>query len=74
VITESVSASHVELSTEDVLELFRLAQFCNVSASGVVRVSLIFVREGLTDADCYDNFTERARAELREQHDQLNLI
>jgi len=48
-ITESVSTSHLELSTEDVPELFYLLSALHklgepVDPTGIVRISLILVR------------------------------
>jgi len=48
-ITESVSSSHLELSTEDVPELFYLLSALHklgepVDPTGIVRISLILVR------------------------------
>lgn len=49
-ITESVSANHLELSTEDVPELFFLLSALHklgepVDPMGVVRISLILIRD-----------------------------
>jgi len=79
VVTQSVSPNHLELSSEDPEELVRLVSFLqrafheDISLMGVVRVSLIFVREGLTDEVCIDRFREWAASQLEEQRAQTSL-
>lgn len=53
-------------------ELLRIARFLNVSAEGLCKLSVIFVREGLTDEICYNKFTERARAAVENLDAQLD--
>jgi len=75
-ITESVSTSHLELSTEDVPELFYLLSALHklgepVDPTGIVRISLILVRaidnESL-QRKIEDNL-EEARAHNNAYHD-----
>jgi len=72
VITRSVSANHLELESEDALELLRIARLLDVNVAGLCKVSVLFIREGLTDEICYENFQARARAEARERDAQLD--
>jgi len=71
-ITRSVSANHMELETEDGPELLRIAHLFGVNLEGLVKVSLIFVREGLTDESCYERFQRERQRELAELDDQLD--
>lgn len=56
--TQSVSAHHLEEFTEDPVTILRVCAVFGYNPEGVVRVSLILVREGLTDDDCIRKATE----------------
>lgn len=71
-ITRSSSANHLELDSEDAVELLRIAQFFRVDAMGICKVSVTFIREGLTDESCYEKFTREARAALADRDAQLD--
>lgn len=65
-ITQSVSDVHLELATQDGSELVRLtsclAQLGTpVSAEGLVRISLILIREPLTAKNRLDNVNSLTR-------------
>lgn len=61
-ITQSVSANHLELVSEDPHELSRIARFFKVDVTAICKVSVQFIREDLTDESCYKNFEDRQRA------------
>lgn len=75
-ITRSVSNDHLELECTDALELLRLGAVCEgVDVSGVVRASIIFVRQPLDSEDLHEKFTrhlEAARLHNAEIDSQLD--
>jgi len=72
--TALTSPNYLELVTEDAVEIFHLCRQFDINAAGVCKVSVNFVREGLTDEICYENFTRRARALLAAEADQISLL
>lgn len=72
VITISSSISHLELESDDALELLRIARFLGVSAEGLCKVSVTFIRGPLDEEDLYERFHKHARAALAERDAQLD--
>jgi len=74
-VINSVSANHLELSlTLEDPEFLRLAQLLGVSGIDLCKVSVIFVREGLTHDEFCENFQERGKRELAERGNQADLF
>lgn len=73
-ITRSSSANHLELESDDRLELLRIASFLGISAEGLCKVSVTFIRHPLDEKSLYDKFTQDARAAIAERDSQLDWI
>lgn len=71
-ITRSGSVHHLELESADALELLRIARFFGVSAEGLCKVSVTFIREGLDSEDLYEKFHRYASHERAERDAQLD--
>jgi len=71
-IVETSSAHHIEVDFVDLDDIVRLCNAAGINADRVCKVSVIFVRGGLTDESWYEKLTERARAGLRAVDDQLD--
>lgn len=71
-IVRSVSGNHLELESEDPLELLRIVQLLHVDATGICKVSVIFIRHPLDEESLYEKFQERAQRELAELDSQLD--
>jgi len=73
--TLSVSAQHLEEATEDPESILRICSFMGYNVMGVVRISIILVREGLTDEICIRKFQETRRHEAEDAgNDTLELF
>jgi len=70
-IVQSTSVHHVEVDFVDPDDIYRLCNAAGIVAKGVCKVSVIFVREGLTDEECYEKFEREARARIKQLDAQL---
>lgn len=71
-IVRSTSANHVELETEDALELLRIAKLLKQNPLGICKAVVIFIRQGIDEEDLYARFTAHAEARAREIDAQLD--
>lgn len=71
-ITVSSSAYHLELESEDALELLRIAQLLGLDPAGICKVSVTIIRQGIDEGDLYARFTRHARECQREIDAQLD--